>query len=175
VAVAGQFDEQRPHSVQLNMSSTCFQVNWSMCEVPNVAAFSRSCFESCPIGSSFRKKTFGSDVMMWKCLESGRRFRKTSTTRLWSHHATSRVQRAPVLPDGGVDRRADEPRERLPARLVRDTRDRAPARRHPAAVVDEAGDHDRPDEAEDDVRLPVRLLAHPVLRRAGTRRAASDA
>ena len=31
-----------------------------MCEVPNVVAFSRSCLESCPSGSCFLKKTFGS-------------------------------------------------------------------------------------------------------------------
>ncbi len=34
VTIAGHCDEQRPHSVQLNMSSTCFQVKWSMRDVP---------------------------------------------------------------------------------------------------------------------------------------------
>jgi len=89
VAVAGHCDEHRPHSVQLNMSSTCFQVNWSMCEAPKVVAFSRSCLESAPSGSSFWKKTLGSEVMTWKCLASGRKFSMTSTERLCAHHATA--------------------------------------------------------------------------------------
>ena len=88
MAVAGHCEEHRPHSVQLNMSSTCFQVNWSMCEVPKVVAFSRSCLESAPSGSSLRKKTLGSEVMTWKCLASGRKFSMTSTERLCAHHAT---------------------------------------------------------------------------------------
>ena len=76
--VAGQCEEQRPHSVQEYMSSTCFQVNWLMYEVPNVVAFSRSCLLSAPVGSSFLKKTFGIAVMTWKCLLCGSRFRKMS-------------------------------------------------------------------------------------------------
>src|SRR5438034_3438065 len=70
------------------MSSTCFQVNWSTCEVPKVVAFSRSCLESAPSGSSLRKKTLGSEVMTWKCLASGRKLSITSTERLCAHHAT---------------------------------------------------------------------------------------
>jgi hypothetical protein len=35
--VAGQCEEQRPHSVQEYMSSTCFQVNWLMYEVPKLS------------------------------------------------------------------------------------------------------------------------------------------
>ena len=94
MAVAGHCDEQRPHSVQLNMSRTCFQSKWSTCELPKRVAFSRSCLESWPIGSSLRKKTLGSDVMMWKCFERGSRFRKTRTTRLWTHQATLLVPAA---------------------------------------------------------------------------------
>ena len=59
-----------------------------MYDVPNVVAFSRSCLVSAPIGSSFLKKTFGSEVMMWKCLESGSKLRNTRMTRLCSHQAT---------------------------------------------------------------------------------------
>ena len=87
VAVAGHCEEQRPHSVQVNMSSTCFQVKWSMRDAPKRVAFSRSCLESCPSGSSLRKKTLGSEVMMWKCLASGRKFKKVKMTRLCAHHA----------------------------------------------------------------------------------------
>src|SRR5262249_24173826 len=98
VAVAGQCDEQRPHSVQLNMSSTCFHVNWSMCEVPNLDAFSKSCFESCPLGSSLAKKIFGLAVIMWKCFEGDSRFKKTSTIRPLSHHATLLACKAKIGP-----------------------------------------------------------------------------
>src|SRR5262249_41697766 len=133
-----------------------------MCEVPKVVAFSRSCFESWPIGSSFRKYTFGSDVMMWKCFESGRRFKNVRTTRLWIHHATFPVRVAAAGPATAQTPAAAEPRQRRPARVVGDERITA-QRRRPAPVVEEPGDHDRPDEREDDVRLPVRVRAEPIL------------
>ena len=68
------------------MSSTCFQVNWLMYEVPKVLAFSRSCLLSEPVGSSFLKKTLGIEVMMWKCFEIGSTFMNTRMTQLCTHH-----------------------------------------------------------------------------------------
>src|SRR5579875_2002962 len=57
--------------------------------VPKREAFSRSCFDSCPLGSSLEKKMFGIAVIIWKCFDGGSRSRKTRTMRLCTHQATS--------------------------------------------------------------------------------------
>ena len=44
---------------------------------------------SAPRGGSFPKNTLGIAVMMWKCLDSGSRHRKTRTVVQCSHHPTS--------------------------------------------------------------------------------------
>ncbi len=84
------------------MSRTCFQVNWSMCEVPKVVPFSRSILESAPSGSSFRKKVLGRPVMMWKCFESGSRLSMNRIRRLWPHQPTSESTVAPPAPSGST-------------------------------------------------------------------------
>src|ERR1700730_11010203 len=69
-----------------------------MCEVPKRESFSRSCFESCPLGSSFAKKMFGIAVIIWKCFEGGSKFKKTRMTRLCTHQATLLACKAKLVP-----------------------------------------------------------------------------
>jgi hypothetical protein len=65
VRVVGQYSRQRPHSVQVYMSSICFHVKSVTVEMPNrvfSSTFSRSMVGSFPGGSSLAKKTLKSDV-----------------------------------------------------------------------------------------------------------------
>ena len=136
-----------------------------MCEVPKRTVFSSySGLESCPSGSSFLKKTLGSEVMTWKCLATGRKFSITSTARLCIHQAT-----LPADVDEGRRRRDWRSirliryEKRLPARLADEAVDTV--REQPAAVVDGTREGDHPDAAEDQVRLPVRVVAVALLGR----------
>src|SRR3984893_15504359 len=69
-----------------------------MCEVPKRESFSRSCFESCPLGSSFERKMFGIAVIMGKCFEGGSKSKKARTTRLCTHQATLLACKAKLVP-----------------------------------------------------------------------------
>ena len=52
VRFAGQAAVQRPHSVQVYVSSNCFQLNCRSSPTPNTSAFSMSLIgESTPVGS----------------------------------------------------------------------------------------------------------------------------
>src|SRR6267143_5642033 len=73
VASAGQLSEQRPHSVQVYPSSSCFHEKSRMDDAPKVSLFSMSSIsESAPLGVCLRKNTFGSVVTMWRCFDCGR-------------------------------------------------------------------------------------------------------
>ena len=102
LAVAGQTALQRPHSVQVNESSTCFQLRSCSDATPTAPSAGLSsaptpaagtCViasgRSTPRGGSFERNTFGIAVMMWKCLDSGSRFRKIRIVTQWIHHPTS--------------------------------------------------------------------------------------
>ena len=100
--MAGQTAVQRPHSVQENASSTCFQLRSASEATPARPSGGRSsaatgaagtCViasgRSAPRGGSLAKNTLGIAVMMWKCLVSGSRHRKTRIVTQCSHQPTS--------------------------------------------------------------------------------------
>ena len=74
---AGQTSWHRPHSVQLNRSSSCFFDRSAAVATPNRRSSSgpsRSIRSGsrCPLGPFFAKYTFGAAVMMCRCLDFGR-------------------------------------------------------------------------------------------------------
>ena len=73
VASAGQLSEQRPHSVQVYPSSSCFHEKSRTLAAPKVSLFSMSSIScSAPRGRDERKNTFGSVVTMCRCFVRGR-------------------------------------------------------------------------------------------------------
>ena len=106
-AVAGQTAVQRPHSVHEKASRTCFQVRSASEATPTLplGGVSSSAAgaglwwvsangRSAPLGGSLAKKTFGIEVMMWKCFDSGSRQRKARTVTLCIHQPISLRVRA---------------------------------------------------------------------------------
>jgi hypothetical protein len=93
--------------VQVKASSTCFQLRsaseatptcpWGggeSAETPAAWTCEIASGRSTLVGGSLEKKTFGSAVMMWKCLDSGSRLRKMRIVTQWIHHPTSLIVRA---------------------------------------------------------------------------------
>ena len=178
-AVAGQTAVQRPHSVQVNASSTCFQVRSASEATPTrpsaggssaatgaagtwVIASGRSGLR----GGSLAKNRFGIAVMMWKCLDSGSRHRKTRTVTLCSHHPTSLTVSAVdgLRPSSAAAASARQRREvaLVAVDVVGD---------QPTGVVEQPADHDQQDEDEDQDALPVRGVAVALLGAAETEQA----
>jgi hypothetical protein len=101
-AVAGHTAVQRPHSVHVNASSTCFQFRSAAAATPAPPSRGRSSAavaeagtrvidsgRSASRGGSLAKNRLGIAVMTWKCLVSGSRHRNTSTVTLCSHQPAS--------------------------------------------------------------------------------------
>src|SRR6267143_5433563 len=98
VARAGQLSEQRPHSVQVYPSRSCFQEKSRMEAAPNVSLFSMSSMsDSWPLGVCFWKKTFGSVVTMCRCFDCGRYAANARTVTTCVHHATGNTTPATLL------------------------------------------------------------------------------
>ena len=75
VVQAGQTSWQRPHSVQENVSSVCFQVRSATVPAPkriSSSGPSKRSGSSRPRARVRVKKTFTAAVAMWRCLEWGR-------------------------------------------------------------------------------------------------------
>ncbi len=103
--------------------------------------------------------------MMWKCFDERQEVQEhQDARRLCTHHATPPSVTRRRGTEQRSESRPDEVRHRLPRGLGEDARilsvgDDA------TAVVDEPADHDRPDEGEDQIGLPVGLPSQSVLRR----------
>ena len=80
---AGQFTWQRPHSTQVNASSTVLLPRSFTTSSPT-CSFSKSRFGTLPSSGDFRNTVIG-DSTRWKCFEAGMSARNTRITIMWTH------------------------------------------------------------------------------------------
>ena len=124
---------QRPHSVQVKESSTCFQVRSASDATPTRPSGGPSSAATGagrhvrdrqrPLGAraaaACAKNTLGIAVMMWKCLDSGSRLRNTRIVTQCTHQPTSLTvcaDRAAEAAERGGDQRRRAARSRARCR-----------------------------------------------------------
>src|SRR6478735_9209221 len=93
VAWAGHTEVHRPHMVQASVSSSCFQVNSSTVDAPNVSSSVSMRFgigRMAPFGRSLSLRyMFSGDVNMCRSIVTGRMTRKKMNDTTWRIHQTS--------------------------------------------------------------------------------------
>ena len=84
---AGQFTWQRPHSTQVNASSTLLLPRSFTVSSPT-CSFSKSRFGTFPSSGDFRKTVIG-DSSRCRCFDAGMSARNARITTTWSHQFTT--------------------------------------------------------------------------------------